>query len=109
MQAATETSGKNGRQVEIQEATIIEVVCTHSDMQPLFFMVKRHRYYRHILRAISTIDSKCDRMLCILEAMRSDTTDSILESMRESARDIYESSLAERRRVGRLFDIQRHD
>ena len=72
-------------------------------------MVKRHRYYRHILRAIGTIDFKCDRILRILEAMRSDTTDPILESMKESARDIYESSLAERRRAGRLFDIRKHD
>ena len=74
-----------------------------------FDMAKRNSYCRHILCALRSIDDKCEKIICILEAMRGVATDSMLESIRESARDIYESSIAERRRVGRLFDILKHD
>ncbi len=74
-----------------------------------FDMVKRNKYYRQILSALRSIDDKCEKIICILEAMRGMATDSMLESIRESARDIYESSIAERRRVGRLFDTLKHD
>lgn len=72
-------------------------------------MVRRNKYCRQILSALRSIDDKCEKIICVLEAMRGMATDSMLESIRESARDIYESSIAERRRVGRLFDTLKHD
>ena len=71
-------------------------------------MTKRHRY-RHLLRSIRTVDFKCDRILSILDVMRSEGKDSMLDSIKESARDMYLCSLEERRRTGRFFSITKHD
>lgn len=78
-------------------------------MQPLFFMNDRHRYYRRILRAIKTVDTKCDKTLGMLNTMLGKEEDSLIESLRKSARDMYQSSLEERRRTGGFFNVHRHD
>lgn len=71
-------------------------------------MRKRNRY-RNLLHSIKTLDFKCDRILSILDVMRSDTEDSMLESIKESAREMYLCSLEERRRAGNMFSISKHD
>ena len=71
-------------------------------------MSSKHRY-RHLLHSIQTIDIKCDRILSRLDVMRSDTEDSMLESIKESAREMYLCSLEERRRAGNIFSISKHD
>lgn len=69
----------------------------------------RNRNYRRILNAVRGVDAKCNRVLCILDTMLSRKEDSLLESIRESARELYQSSLEERRRTGRNIDIVKHD
>lgn len=71
-------------------------------------MSSKHRYH-HLLHSIQTIDIKCDRILSRLDVMRSDTEDSMLESIKESAREMYLCSLEERRRAGNIFSISKHD
>lgn len=71
-------------------------------------MGKRHIHSK-LLRTLQAVDVKCDMILGILDVMRGEKQDSILESLRESARDIYQCSLEERRRTGRLFSVMRHD
>ena len=61
---------------------------------------------RHTLQEIGC---KCDRILGILEEMRCERENSMLNSIRESARDMYQSSLEERRRTGRTINVVRHD
>lgn len=73
-----------------------------------FFMSKRTRY-RYLLRTIRTIDVKCDRILNTLNVIHGDCADSMLDCIKESARDMYMSSLEERRRTERAIDIRRHD
>lgn len=71
-------------------------------------MSSKYRY-RHLLHSIKSVDVKCDRILSILDVMRSDTEDSMLESIKESAREMYQCSLEERRRAGNMFSISKHD
>ena len=70
--------------------------------------MNRHRYYRRLLRAIETVDGKCDKVLGILNTMLVKEEESLIESIKESAMDMYQSSLEERRRAGNL-NIVRHD
>ena len=70
--------------------------------------MNKHRYHR-LLRATKCIEVKCDRILSILDVMRSEGKDSLLESIKESARDMYQCSLEERRRTGKFFNLLRHD
>ena len=55
------------------------------------------------------IDAKCDRILRTLNEMRDEEDDSVLKSIKESARDMYLCSVEERRRVGKFFHVLRHD
>lgn len=71
-------------------------------------MSSKHRY-RNLLHSIQAIDIKCDRILSRLDVMRSDTEDSMLESIKESAREMYLCSLEERRRTGNILSISKHD
>lgn len=71
-------------------------------------MSSKYRY-RHLLHSIKSLDVKCDRILSRLDDMRSDTEDSMLESIKESAREMYLCSLEERRRAGNMFSISKHD
>ena len=71
-------------------------------------MSKRHRQ-RHLLKSIRTIDFKCDRILGILDVMRGENEDSMLESIKESAREMYLCSLEERRRTGNILSVSKHD
>lgn len=64
---------------------------------------------RYLLRTVKAIDVKCDRILSILNVMHGDSQDSMLESIKESARDIYLCSLEERRRTGGFISILKHD
>lgn len=73
----------------------------------LFFMDKRLEY-RHLLHTIQRVDRKCDKILGILSIMRDESKDALLESIKDSARDMYQSSLDERKRVGKLVFL-RHD
>lgn len=84
------------------------VVCIHSDIQSPFIMSKRHRQ-SCLLKSIKTIDFKCDRILGILDVMRGKDEDSMLESIKESAREMYLCSLEERRRTGNILSISKHD
>ena len=61
------------------------------------------------MHSIQAIDIKCDRILSRLDVMRSDTEDSMLESIKESAREMYLCSLEERRRAGNILSISKHD
>ena len=65
--------------------------------------------YRYLLRSIKIVDIKCDRILSKLDVMHSDSNDSMLESIRESARDMYLCSLEERRRTGKFLGVLKHD
>ena len=67
------------------------------------------RRYNTLLRMMQAVNAKCDRMLGILNRMRGEEKDTLFDSIRESARDIYQSSLEERRRTGRFFSLHRHD
>ncbi len=71
-------------------------------------MSSKYRY-RHLLHSIKSLDVKCDRILSRLDDMRSDIEDSMLESIKESAREMYLCSLEERRRAGNMFSISKHD
>lgn len=71
-------------------------------------MSSKHRY-RHLLHSIKAVDVKCDRILSKLDVMHSDNTDSMLESIKESARDMYLCSLEERRRTDKFLSVVRHD
>ena len=71
-------------------------------------MSSKHRY-RHLLHSIKAVDVKCDRILSKLDVMHSDENDSVLESIKESAREMYLCSLEERRRAGNILTISRHD
>lgn len=71
--------------------------------------MSRRQGYRHLLESIRTVDFKCDRILCMLDVMRGDSKDSMLEKIRESAREMYLCSLEERRRAGRLIGVSKHD
>jgi hypothetical protein len=68
----------------------------------------RHRY-NTLLRMIQAVNAKCDRILRLLNKMRGEEKDNLFDSIRESARDIYQSSLEERRRTGKFFSVHRHD
>jgi len=72
-------------------------------------MDSNNRNYRRILHAVRGVDAKCDRMLGILDKMLSGKDDSLLESIKESAMELYKSSLEERRRLGRNIGIVKHD
>lgn len=61
------------------------------------------------MRAIQKVDAKCERILGTLDVLLGRRKDSLLESMKESARDMYLCSLEERRRTGRHIDVLRHD
>lgn len=65
--------------------------------------------YRTLLHAVRTIDFKCDRILGMLDVMRSEREDAVIDSIRESARDIYRCSVEERRRTGNFLEITRHE
>jgi len=60
-------------------------------------------------RLLRRINAKCDRILGLLNVMRSEEKDTMLDSIRDSARDMYLSSLEERRRSCGRFSIMRHD
>ena len=71
-------------------------------------MSSKYRY-RNLLHSIKAVDVKCDRILSRLDVMRSDDKDSMLDSIRESAREIYLCSLEERRRAGNIISLSKHD
>ena len=71
-------------------------------------MTNKHKY-RYLLRSIKTVDFKCDRILGILDVMRGENKDSMIESIKESARDMYLCSLEERRRTGKFLSVSKHD
>ena len=73
----------------------------------LFFM--EDKSLRHIQRTIQRVDAKCDRILGMIEVMLGSRKDSLLESIKESARDMYACSIEECRRIGKHLDILRHD
>lgn len=66
----------------------------------------RHRH--GLLERIEAVEAKCDRIIGMLEDMRSETEDSMLNSIKESARDLYLCSVEERRRVGITFNVIEH-
>ena len=66
----------------------------------------RHR--PGLLERIEAVEAKCDRIIGMLEDMRSETEDSMLNSIKESARDLYLCSVEERRRVGITFNVIKH-
>lgn len=69
-------------------------------------MSSKYRY-RHLLHSIKSVDIKCDRILSKLE--QSDSKDSLFDSIKESAREMYLCSLEERRRAGNIISISKHD
>ena len=62
-----------------------------------------------MLRAVRSVDAKCERILGMLRAMRGEEEDSLINGLRESAKDLYLSSLEERKRLGRFFSVTKHD
>lgn len=68
-------------------------------------MAKNHR----TPTLLHKIDAKCDRILRTLDVMRGKNEDSMLESIKESAREMYLCSLEERRRTGNILSISKHD
>jgi hypothetical protein len=66
----------------------------------------RHR--PELLERIEAVEAKCDRIIGMLEDMRSETEDSMLNCLKESARDLYLCSVEERRRVGITFNVIKH-
>lgn len=55
--------------------------------------------YRYLVKSIRTVDFKCNKILRVLEVMRSESKDTMLDSIKDSARDMFLSSLKERRRI----------
>ena len=55
--------------------------------------------YRYLVKSIRNVDFKCNKILRVLEVMRSESKDTMLDSIKESARDMFLSSLKERRRI----------
>ena len=67
-----------------------------------------NRNYRQVLMTIKSVDSKCDKVLEILNAMLGHEEDSLIESMRDAARNMYQHSLEERKRVGGTIRVLKH-
>ena len=65
--------------------------------------------YRQVLMAIRSVDSKCDKVLEILSAILGHEEDCLIESMRDAARNMYQHSLEERKRVGGTIRVLKHD
>lgn len=55
--------------------------------------------YRYLVKSIRNVDFKCNKILRVLEVMRSESKDTMLDSIKESARDMFLSSLNEHRRI----------
>lgn len=71
--------------------------------------MSRKKRYHYLLKSVRNVDFKCDRILGILAVMRRENQGTMLESIKESARDMYLCSLEERRRTGKFIGIPRHD
>lgn len=62
----------------------------------LFFMAQ----IDNVLQKLETIDAKCDGILVLLNKVLCSENDQLLERLRQSADDMYRSSIIERERNG---------
>lgn len=73
----------------------------------LFFMDKNNEN-RNLLHTLQKVDKKCDRILSRLDQIIERGEDDLISSIRDTAKNLYDTSADERSRLGATMRVISH-